>query len=123
MKSEDVKQAEKQVDMSIAQFENAVNQLIDKVGDTQAMVQAKIDQAVETVQAPIEFVREVRERGEDIVDYGAEKFRLLMARVRANPEPYISYAALAFGLFLCFRAVRNDRRIRLNKPSWSQLEP
>lgn len=107
--------AKGRVNASMAEFESAVNHLIVKVEDTQAQVQARIDQAVETVQRPIDIARDLKDRG-------LEGARRVTEIVRSNPEPYLSWAAFAVGLYFCYRAIRNDRLYR-GKPSWSQLEP
>lgn len=101
MKSIETQVAERNVDESLANFEQAVNQLIDKVDHT-------VTEVVETVNRPIELARSISAKGK------AQALEL-RERIRRNPEPYVSWSLLAVGLLLCFRAVRNHRR--------SQLEP
>jgi hypothetical protein len=129
MKTIETKIAEQNVDASIAQFEHAVNHLIDKVESTAGAVneaidtaREKFDMAVERYETAKETVRRPIAAARDLGDRAAVLARDFSERVRRNPEPYISWSALAVGLFLCWRAVAMDRRARI-KHSWSQLEP
>ena len=124
MKSIETKIAEQNVDASIAQFETAVNHLIDKVEVTSNVVNETIDMAKEKIEMAVEKYEHVRETVRQPVIIAKDLAVKLRERVRVNPEPYISWTAFAFGMFLCYRAIRNHRRAMLsNQHSWSQQEP
>ncbi len=131
MKSTETVIAEQNVDASIAQFESAVNQLIDKVEGTSMVVNDAIDSAKETFEHAVEKYESVKETmrqpaiiAKDIAERAKYLAEDVTERVRRNPEPFISWAALAVGLFFCYRAIRNHQRAQIsNRHSWSQQEP
>lgn len=122
-KSIETQVAEKDADQSLANFEQAVNQLIEKVDHTAEQIQAKVTDVVETVNLPIEIARNISAKGIDLVEIGKTQAVELRERIRGNPEPYVSWSLLVVGLLFCFRAVRSHRRIERKQISWSQLEP
>lgn len=133
MKSTETVIAEQNVDASIAQFESAVNQLIDRVEGTTMVVHEAIGTAKETFEHAVEKYETVRETirqpaiiAKDLAVRATNYAEDITERVRRNPEPFVSWAALAVGLFFCYRAVRNHRRheaMLSNRHSWSQQEP
>jgi|GEM_PF-4692799 len=117
MKSIETKIAERNVDASLANFELAVNHLIDKVEQTSEVIQQKVNDVVDTVNLPLEIAR-------NVVEVGRERAVALGERIRRDPESFISYAALFVGLYLCYRQIRAERQVRriviANQHSWSQ---
>ena len=114
MKSYETRIAELNVDASLVNFENAVNQLIERVEVTADSVSDKISDVIETVQAPVVAVRQV-------TDFGRDTALTVVNRVRRNPEPFVSFALLAVGVWLCYRVVRRSNSYS-NKHSWSQRD-
>lgn len=134
MKSIETKIAEQNVDASIAQFEAAVNHLIDKVEGTTQVVNETIDMAKEKIVTAVEKYEHVRETvrqpvviAQDLLEQARIQAKRMEIRMRANPEPYVSWALFGLGMLLCFRAVRNHRRALAthasNRHSWTQQEP
>ncbi len=108
-----VKVAEAQVNASLSRFENAMEDLADKVEGTTQKIQGVVNLASLPKQEFIAF----KNRAQEVINP-------VVARVRQNPQPYVMAAAsVVIGYFLISFFSRRRVQIKASDPYRRNLSP